>query len=504
MFSSTAYEAFYSYIGIYLHEASIRIITSQSVLNAVMMLTLGICFIMGAWRFTKKQIPGMGGGGGIGFIFKLMACFLIGMSLLRVESDHSVNNFKRHSWHNNSYISSRLPSVEPHYKVSFIFDLLVRSAEELARFGNQVVDQLFAKTNSQLEAPDAFYRAILFAGSQTIEDPQLKDKIDVYTRSCFDKILPLLGEARVQNRMDEFFREGGAVDLELDAIPIETETGSISCLDLKDQVRSDLWDYAGKRGAKFSRYYGGKVGIGPVPYTEAHQRNLIASNALVNHYLSKSQDAQGTHKGAKVEGMLASFFLRVSRFFSFDGFLSTIGQNDSVGAALTANRAEKFSEYLQRAPHLKGIVKMFLIALFPWLVFFVVAGRWKVLISWYVVYISVLLWTPIWTLLYHLMTSIAVSTNFMEEFGRLNDGVSLYSSSFITSKIYQFYAIYSWLQLIIGPLPTLVLGYNFLASFTRDSEQETAPPVVTAAKDVGVGAATGGASGAVGAVAKRI
>ena len=147
---------------------------------------------------------------------------------------------------------------------------------------------------------------------------------------------------------------------------------------------------------------------------------------------------------------------------------------------------------------------MFLIAMFPWLVFFVVAGRWKVLISWYVVYVSVLLWTPIWTLLYHLMTSIAVSTDFMEEFGRLNDGVSLYSSSFITSKIYQFYAIYSWLQLIIGPLPTLILGYNFLSSFTRDSEQETAPPVVTTAKDVGVGAVTGGTSGAASAAVKRV
>ena len=173
-----------------------------------------------------------------------------------------------------------------------------------------------------------------------------------------------------------------------------------------------------------------------------------------------------------------------------------------MGAALTAKRAEKFSEYLQRAPHLKGMVKMFLIAIFPWLVFFVVTGRWKVLISWYAIYVSVLMWTPVWTLLYHLMTSIALSTETMYEFGKLSDGISLYSASFITAKMYQFYAIYSWLQLLVGPLPTLLLAFGFFDSFLRDSEGESAPEPVNIAKDVGVSVATGGSSQS--AIIKRI
>jgi hypothetical protein len=398
-----------------------------------------------------------------------------------------------------------MPSVTETYKVSFVFDLLVRAAEEVEKFASTVVDQLFAKTNSQLEAPSAFYKAVMFAASQSIDDPELKDQLDAYSNSCFSKVLPMLGQASVDNKIDEFFRERGAVDHELELIPIEGEDGKkITCLDLKNEMRKHLWAFANEKSSKFSKFYDGTLRLPRGEFTENHERNLIASNALINHFLSKTEDAFGTQEGAKVEGTFANVLLGWKRFFSYDGFLNLIGLEKYAGSSLTAERAEKFSEYLQRAPHIKGLVKMFLIAIFPWLVFFVVAGRWRILISWFAVYVSVLLWTPIWTLLYHLMTSIALSTELMAQFGRINDGVSLYASSLITTKLYQFYAIYSWLQLLVGPLPTIILSYGMCSSILKDSQGEQAPEVVTTAKDVGMGAATGGASGAVGAVARKV
>lgn len=508
MFASTAYEAFYTYIGVYLHEASIKIITSQEVLIGLLTLILGYCFLIGSWRYFSKYMPAMFGQGrtvGITYIFKIIACFLISMSLLKVDSSEGVKNFSRHSWHNNPYITSRLPAVEESYKVSFIFDLMVRSSEELAKLGTVIVDKLFAKTNSQMDAPAAFYKAVIYAGSQTIDDPGFQDKIDVYTNSCFDKILPLLGQAKHENRMDEFFKERGVVDRELELIPIEIEAGKkITCLELKTEVRKELWSFAQEKGMRFNRLYSGKISLPGKEFGDVQERNLIASSALVNYFLSKSEDTFGTQEGAKVEGTFAKFLVGWNRFWSFDGFLSLIGQDQQVGAALTAERATQFSEYLQRAPHIKGLVKMFLIAIFPWLVFFIVAGRWKILFSWFAVYASVLMWTPIWTLLYHLMTSIALSTELMAEFGKISDGISLYSSSFITTKLYQFYAIYSWVQIFVGPLPTAMLSYGLFSSFLKDGESEQAPQVVTAAKDVGMGAATGGVSGAAGAVVRRV
>jgi hypothetical protein len=102
------------------------------------------------------------------------------------------------------------------------------------------------------------------------------------------------------------------------------------------------------------------------------------------------------------------------------------------------------------------------------------------------------------------MTSIALSTELMAEFGRVSDGVSLYASSFITSKLYQFYAIYSWLQLFVGPLPTIMLSYGMMSSFLRDSEGEQAPAAVTTIKNVGMGAVTGGVQGAMGSVIRKV
>ena len=58
-------------------------------------------------------------------------------------------------------------------------------------------------------------------------------------------------------------------------------------------------------------------------------------------------------------------------------------------------------------------------------------------------------------------------------------------------KLYQFYAIYSWLQILVGPLPTVVLAYGMFTSILRDSEAERTPEPVVAVKDVGVSVVTG-------------
>ena len=509
MFSSTAYEAFYTYIGIYLHEASIKIITSQEFLIGLLVLILGISFLMTAWRYFSSYMPSFLGSGkalSIYSFFKIIACLVVGLSLLKVDAPAKVKNYQRMSWHTNPYIESRFPSIEESYKVSFVFDLLSSSAEEVAHLVSLLIDGLFKRTNSEVEAPSAFYRAILYSSSITIDDVELKDKISVYGSNCFDKVLPLIGLAKQRDKIDEFFKRNGIVDNELKAIPIQLEDGqTISCLDLKEEVRKHLWDYSHSKGARFHQY-NGKYSINHRGEPPEARANWVASSALVNHFLSERQDWMGTQRGAevggRVGGKLTNFLIGWDRFFSFDGFLTMLGFKEQVGAALTAKRAEKFSEYLQRAPHIKGMVKMFLIALFPWLVFFIIAGKWKVLIYWFAIYGSVALWTPIWILLYHLMTSIALSTDVMEEFGRLSDGISLYGSVLITTKLYQFYAIYSWLQIIVGPLPTVVLSYGMFTSLLQDSEAEVAPAPVTMVKDAGVSVATGG--NPVGSVVRKI
>lgn len=510
MFSSTAYEAYYTYIGLYLHQTSIDIITSQGILIALLVLVLGITFMIGTWRFFSKYLPpgfGRGRTVGAGFFIKIIACFLIGVSLLKVNGTSEVKDYNRKSWHNNPYITSRTQSLHDKFRVSFVFDMLTRSAEEVAAFANDIVDRIFSTngTNSELKAPNAFYKAILYAGSQSIDNPVLRDKIDYYTDSCFDQVLPLIGLASQKDKMDVFYGKDGIIDEQLSKISLTLDDGSTSnCLNLKEEVRQDLWNFASEKGARFYRKYHGVFSIHSIPVSEQDERNLIASNALVNHYISQSEDSLGVQEGSEIRGSFANVLRAWNRFWSWDGFLTMMGHKDQVGAGLTVERAEKFSEYLQRAPHIKGVVKMFLIFLFPWLIFFVIAGRWKVLIAWFALYFSVLLWGPIWSLLYHIMTSIAVSTDLMTEWGRISDGISLYSASFITVRLFQFYAIYSWLQILVGPLPTIILAYGMFSSILSDSQSEQAPQMVTDIKEVGVGAATGGTSGVASAIVRKV
>jgi len=500
MFSSTAYEAFYTIIGLHFHEASINIITSQAILAGILALTFGSAFFFATWGYFKRYLPGsLGGfrGASLGTFVKLIASFLLGVSLLKVGSFSSTQDFKRVTWHNNNYIATKVIDLQQQYKVSFVFDVLTQSAEEVANFLSLIVDKLFEKTNSELHAPSAFYKAIMYAGSVSIDDQSLRSLIDLYSGECFDKVIPQLEMAKSSDKISEFFRPYGVIDESLKGIKIPTTSGEeITCYDLKEKVQTDLYNYSRKIQGKIANYES-MISL----KVQRDTINEVSSSALNNYFNEKAETYWlNIQKGAEVpSGGFAKFLLGWKRITSWDGVLSLLGQEDLEGASLTAERALQFNEYLKRAPHLKGLVKLFLIAVFPWLIFFIFAGKWKIVISWWTVYISVLLWTPLWTLLYHLMTTIALSTDVMEAFGRLNDGISLYSSDLITNKVYQFYAIYSWLQLVIGPLPTVVLAWGMFTGFLSDSQQESAPEGISSAVSVAGATVTGGASAGVGA-----
>lgn len=270
------------------------------------------------------------------------------------------------------------------------------------------------------------------------------------------------------------------IDLVLQKIPVELEgIGIVSCLEIKKEVVSHLRSHALQKSGKVFKYH--KNEWDSILDDPDLQKNLFASQALVNFYMDQDENQLGIHKRAISPGIAGKVFQFMNRLFSWDGILSLIGKRDLQGASLTAERSQEFSNLLQRAPHLAGIAKMILIFIFPWLVFFLIAGRWKVVIAWYAIYISVLLWNPIWTLFYHIMTSIALSTETLAAFGQVSDGISLYSSQLITSRMYHFYAIYAWIQILSGPLPTAILAAKIFP-WIRDHEKDAAPDFIDDSK----------------------
>ena len=477
MFSSTAYEAMYQYIGLALHAKFIEVITSQKIFLGVFTLIFGVMFFMTTVEFFSRYMPGSlvkRRSVPLSKFVKITFFLILGIGFLKVGSNASVKRFNGESWNKNPYVLSHIRDVAPQYKVSFLFDILSRSAEEISALIARVIDSVFQSTHSELDAPDFFFKAIMYAGSETIDDPKLKKSIQFYTEECFDRILPFIKEKFKGGKFDKMFATDAAVDSKLSDVYLERpDKKPYNCLNVKNEVRDQLRAYADKTTGggdlmdKFNAYI-------KLPYLHRSFSNYHYSQLLVNSYVDQHEGSLGIQKGAEVKGATGRVIQNFNRFFSWDGLLSLAGFKDLQGASMAATRAQEFSENVARAPHIAGFIKMLAIAAFPWLLFFVIAGYWRVLVYWWFIYFSVLLWTPIWTLLYHIMNSIALSAEVMQAFGGLSDGISLYGAQLISSRIYHLYAVYSWLQILTGTLFTGMVLF-FMRPVLTDSKEETAP-----------------------------
>jgi len=483
MFSNTAYEALYQYLGLQLHASFIEVITSQRVFAAVILLIFGVMFFMTTAQFFSRYLPGVlvqRRSIPLSRYVKMVFCLFLGISILKIGSNTSVKSFSGQSWHQNAYVKANGTSVREDYRVSFVFDVLSRSAEEVSALLSRVVDGLFAKTNSQLEAPNFFYKAVMLAGSSTISDPALRESVEFYTDECIEKVLPLVGTEAARDKIDPFFATENSqreIDRQLSMTVINKTAGRpYTCLDAKNEMHTRLVAYTRDNSQAFRQASEMLPGMMQAPAYE----NLQVSMSLSNLYMEKRETFGGIQKGSQPPSGSARVFQYLNRAFSWDGLVSLFGK-ENHGAAMAAERSQEFSENLSRAPHVAGFIKMALIAAFPWLVFALVAGHWRVLIYWYSAYFSVLLWTPIWTLLYHIVTGISLSTEAMEALGRLSDGVSLYSAQVVTSRMNYMFAVYSWLQLLVGVAFSGTVLW-IVRPVIADSKTESAPEFLDDAK----------------------
>jgi len=491
MFSNTAYEAMYEYLGLALHSKFIEILTSQKIFLAALTIIFGTIFFITTVQFFSRYIPGawiQRKSIPLSRYFKIIACLFIGISVLKVDSQTGVKKFDGTSWHDNSYIKHQVSEIKPQYKVSFAFDLLSRTAEEISALLSHIVDNLFRTTNSQLEAPNFFFKAIMVAGTSTIDDEDLKSRIDFYVSECLDRVLPSVAASLKGDRIDRFFGTSLSFDDKLREYTVAVPVGPpTTCLEIKEDVRFRLIKYSRTKGESLTAIMPHELIGGPLDV--ARYENMTASSYLANHFYETRENALGMQKGAMAPSGSARVYQYLSRIFSWDTLTTifSLGSTDGHGAVLAANRAQEFSDNLARAPHIAGAIKMVLIFIFPWLVFFIVAGFWRVLVYWFLIYLSVLLWAPVWTLFYHIMVNISLSADVLQAFGELSDGISLYSSTLITHRMNYLFAVFSWIQLLIGVVMTggLVM---FLRPLLADSQTEQAPEFIGDAKNV---AATG-------------
>lgn len=479
MFSNTAYEALYEYLGLALHSKFIEILTSQRIFLSALLMIFGVLFFITTVHFFSRYLPGawiQKRSVPLSKYFKIIACLFIGISVLKVDSHTSVHQFSGHSWHDNPYILRQIQDVKPEYKVSFLFDLLSRTAEEISALVAKMVDRLFMTTNSQLEAPNFFFKAIMFAGTSTIDDENLKSHIQYYVDECLERALPAYAEMGKTDRLDNYFSNDNLLmDDKLREFVIAPPVGPpITCLEVKNDLLFRLNKYSREKGAIFEDKVENLLTTRGRIYLNAEK--LRVSNYLVNYFYDQRESFMGIQKGAQPATGTARIYQYLSRVFSWDAITTLFsgGSTAGHGASLAANRAQEFSDNVARAPHIAGAIKMVLIFIFPWLVFVIVAGYWRVLIYWFLIYLSVLLWTPVWTLFYHIFVNISLSADMLEAFGKLSDGVSLYSAGLITQRMNYLFAVYSWIQLLVGVTLTGGLLF-FLRPILSDSQGNSSP-----------------------------
>ncbi len=498
MFSNTAYEALYQIIGLGLHAKFIEVITGETFFKGLVLMIFGAMFFFTILKFISRYLPGSlieKRHVPVSKFIKVIACLFLGLAILRVGAMTQVKDYQGKSWSDNSYVKKHVDNAETEYRVSFVFELLSRTAEEVTGLLSRVVDDVFAKGNSQLTTPNLFYKAIMYAGISTVEDGTLRDQLRFYSDECFTKVLPSVDQFKKRGAVDGFFMASQQIDHELSDVSIDLGNGkTTNCLEVKESTVQKLNEYGEIQMKGFSK---------SIPYSEAvvysyggkfdpnYYKHYATSMALANFYADQKEGRLGIQKGAEVPGAVSSTFQVLGRLFSWDGILGTLGLRDMQGASEAASRSQEFSEHLARAPHVAGFIRMLLIAVFPWLMFFVVAGKWRVLVVWFWIYLSVLLWTPLWTLLYHIMLGISMSGEVMEAFGQLTDGVSLYSAALVNHRLYYMFSIYSWVQLLVATMTTGSV-FMFLKPMLGESETEGKPefleatsgPMMTAAKAV--------------------
>ncbi len=483
MFTNTAYEALYEYLGLQLHASFVEFITSQRVFGSVILLIFGVMFFVTTSQFFSRYLPGVLVQRRmipLSRYVKMVACLFLGMSILKVGATTSVKDYTGQSWHGNGYIRANDSSVKEDYRVSILFDILSRSAEEVTSLLSKMIDGIFAKTNSQLEAPNFFYKAVMLAGASTLEDPALRESVEVYTSECIEKILPLVGSADARDKLHSFFSittVAPEVDRRLAQVEIGHGGQPYTCLDAKNEMHTRLRNHAGQASADIKD----KLEAHSPFLTKGAYENYQMSASLARLYHDKNETWTGIQRGAQPLGGSARLYQNLNRAFSWDGIAGLFGAKYQ-GASMAAERSQEFSENLSRAPHVAGFIKMGLIAIFPWLVFVIVAGHWRVILYWYAAYFSVLLWTPIWTLLYHIMTGVSLSTEAVAALGELGHGVSLYSAELLTTRMNYMFAVYAWLQLLVGVTFSGSVLW-FLKPVLSDSRSEEAPEFMDDAKN---------------------
>lgn len=486
MHSLTAIEAYFTYMGLYWYTEIVKFLASDHFVRALCLLVFGVLFMttimqlfarkMGTSVFNQSYVS-------VGSIVKVVVCYLLGLACLKVSNHTLVKNFSKESWENSPYIVSRLGAVDKDIRLSLPVDLMVRSAEEISWFMTKMTDWLMKGPHSNAESPNLYYKALLLAGATSIEDPRLRSKLELYTTDCVERLLPSFEKITADRNIDGLLNLSESNSMALSEIPLD---GGQNCSDLRQEVQNDLYKVATPELPWMERVFSKIKGENPVSTDQ--MKNFEVSSALLNFYIDKNEQGMGVMKGGEVQGVYGRILQYLGRQISHEGVLRSLNLRGSAGVGVAVERAKEFNEQLRTAPMILGLTKAALLVLSCLLPFFIIALKWRMVIWWWMVYLSVCLWVPVWTGLYHLITNVFAVPEVIKGFGQMTDSFSLYSALLISDQAYYISSVISWAQVAVGPGLSAMVGF-FAGQWLLNSRSDHMPVALQQVTEVSTTAA---------------
>ena len=478
MYSNIAYEVFYIYQGLAVHQMFVEFLTQNVIFRALFYMLIAFTIWGVIVGFATKRVafaffPHSNITGAS--VLKIMFSIILGLSILHLNSSMTVLDHKGQSWSNNGYLKKELGQrIQNENQVSVLMDFVVTPIEAFSSMMTNWIEYYFSVGNQQNIKSDYFYRAVMAAGTATISDQSIVKKLDVFNQQCLQKVYAELQQKLAKNPdklvstiVDKFYR-GELFVAKLQKIMVENK----NCNQYNEELKNDLVSYVQSNDNLFwRRMRSPKV-------EDIDRKNLILSGMLANYY-HESTGHGLIHEGAKLAGS-GKYMQYLRKLLSLETLdIVTFGAFNLSGSGAASSLANQFSENLKRAPHLRGWIKMLLIGVFPFLIFFLLLGRWKYLVGWSLFYFSVCCWTPIWTLLHHINLKMLQSIETVNALKNVTNGFSVYSVTLILSKINYSYAVYALLQTSLGIGFTVMFFAFVTMPLLKDKTPDNAPGELT-------------------------
>ncbi|MBI2601900.1 MAG: hypothetical protein HYW48_02490 [Deltaproteobacteria bacterium] len=463
MFAVDSTEAIYRFIGIKTQEGVIVLLTHHWVFAAVVLFVI-------AWRLLRTGyfLPFRDGSFSLfvspnrtlsvsQLIISLCVSLLL-LSALKPLRILTIENFAGQNWSQHPLAGKRLTEATP--KANTLFSYLAGGAEELAHLSHRLFNSMFAGGQANMESPRWLFKAMIQASAVHIDQPELLDEVEAYGEACLEPVIESLGTSdfwlkEEEHRSSEVWNKFAT---------IHPFGGSRTCVDLREELAHHLLRWAATHPGTAHVFHWQPSGITELmPEFKSYDWmvNTFAANALRNHIAAMEGHALSPFhnpEGANFDN--GSGVWRVIRkIFSVETWERFFFGNASGGSLSAANAAEELSRVLKVAPEVKGRILFFLIAAFPFFLFWAaLRGVFGPLFFWTLMYFSIAMWEPLWSLSYNVLLAQMNAHKYLSALAELNDAISITAAETLRLRFNRAIEAYVFTQFGIA---TLVTSFAF-------------------------------------------